>query len=223
VPPLPAVPDVIRVNMAFSINNTRGGGCVLHFQYSGGAPTVADLNTFTAAIRTAWHAGPSFLQAPTWALEDITATDINSHSGNVSVNVGSTAGQGGSVAINSATATVVNHKIARRYRGGKPKTFLPIGQASELVLDNEWSTAYIALADANWGGFIAALAGATFGALTIVNLVNVSYYSGFTVVTNPITGRSKNVPTIRVAPLVDQIVGHDVQARLGSQRRRLRT
>jgi hypothetical protein len=50
--------------------------------------------------------------------------------------------------------------------------------------------------------------------------VNVSYYNGFTVVTNPTTGRARNVPTLRGTPVVDTVTGIVARVQVGSQRRR---
>jgi hypothetical protein len=51
--------------------------------------------------------------------------------------------------------------------------------------------------------------------------VNVSYYEGFTVVIDPITGRARNVPKLRSSgPLVDGVVGIVINPELGTQRRR---
>jgi hypothetical protein len=49
--------------------------------------------------------------------------------------------------------------------------------------------------------------------------VNLSYYKGFTNVTNS-SGRERAVPTYRDAALVDPVTGYFGKAIMGSQRRR---
>lgn len=57
--------------------------------------------------------------------------------------------------------------------------------------------------------------------LRLINQVNVSYYEGFEVVTDPVTGRSRNVPQLRPGgPVVDKITGFSINPKLGSQRLR---
>jgi hypothetical protein len=70
------------------------------------------------------------------------------------------------------------------------------------------------------GFFTDVIAGGWGGAGTLTHL-NVSYYAGFTVVVDPVTGRARNLPTPRVTPLKDAITANIVRSRIGSQRRRL--
>jgi hypothetical protein len=50
--------------------------------------------------------------------------------------------------------------------------------------------------------------------------VSLSYFSGFTVITSPTTGRARNVPTVRSSPLIDPVVTLKTQTSIGTQRRR---
>ncbi|MGO9750265.1 MAG: hypothetical protein ACLP8S_05560 [Solirubrobacteraceae bacterium] len=55
----------------------------------------------------------------------------------------------------------------------------------------------------------------------LIGQVNVSYYEGFQVVTDPLTGRSRNVSQLRSeGPVVDRITGFSINPKLGSQRGR---
>ncbi len=57
--------------------------------------------------------------------------------------------------------------------------------------------------------------------LRLLGQVNVSYYEGFKVVTDPLTGRSRNVSQLRPeGPAVDRITSFSINPKLGSQRRR---
>ena len=57
--------------------------------------------------------------------------------------------------------------------------------------------------------------------LGAVEQVNISFYEGFTVVTDARTGRSRNVSQRRPdGPTVDVITGFSINPKLGSQRRR---
>jgi len=117
-------------------------------------------------------------------------------------------------------AAVVKFDIARRYRGGKPKMFIP-GIAVGYVLDTaHWTTAFasdLGSSMSTMGGAIAEIATA---GIALVTVVNVSMYSGFTSVENPITHRWRNIPQYRVSPLVDAVGGYTVDEEFGTQKRR---
>jgi hypothetical protein len=53
-----------------------------------------------------------------------------------------------------------------------------------------------------------------------IALSAVSYFLGFTVVTNPVTHRARNVPTARAVPLVEPVTSVVGSAKVASQRRR---
>jgi hypothetical protein len=69
--------------------------------------------------------------------------------------------------------------------------------------------------------FFAALEAAVWSGASSLAQVNVSYYKGFTVVTSPTTGRARNVPTLRSAPVVDAVTAQAVRTSIGTQRRRI--
>jgi hypothetical protein len=126
--------------------------------------------------------------------------------------------------LSPGTAVVVSHSISRHYRGGHPRTYLPLGCGPDVVAAGTWESTFVTAVDNAWGAFVAALiAGSPYGALTITELVNVSFYGPPNVIiTNPVTGRARTVSTVRHPPIVDPITGHVTRALIGSQRRRNR-
>jgi hypothetical protein len=117
-------------------------------------------------------------------------------------------------------AVLVNYLISRRYRGGKPRAYLPWGDAGQLTSRQSWSGTFVTAVDSAFSTFYAAVIGLSAGSTTITDHVNVSYYDGFTVVTDPVTHRARNVPTLRGTPIVDVILSFAANPRPGSQRRR---
>jgi hypothetical protein len=113
-------------------------------------------------------------------------------------------------------------KIARRYRGGKPRTYLPMGDSGYLLNPQEWNTTFLGLAQAALNQIISDYAVTTVAGCSLGTLVNVSYYSGFTIRPSPpIAGvRAKNIPTVRTAAVVDAVTSWTAEAKLASQRRR---
>jgi hypothetical protein len=71
-----------------------------------------------------------------------------------------------------------------------------------------------------WQAFVAAILAVSSLSITLSNVINISYFSGFTVFTTP-SGRARNIPTPRLVPLKDPITGSLVNQKIGSQRRRL--
>ena len=119
------------------------------------------------------------------------------------------------------TAFLGSMKIARRYRGGKPRTYLPIGGAGKLQDAQTWTSAFVADIQAALNQIIADIAVTASGGCALGNLVNVSYYEGFVSSQNPITLRWRTIPKQRTAgPLVDPVTSWVAETRIGSQRRR---
>jgi hypothetical protein len=115
---------------------------------------------------------------------------------------------------------MIQFNIARRYRGGKPKIFLPAGVAADISNTNTWGSTFLATANTDWAAFAAAVLAAGWTGAGTLTHVNVSYYTGFTVVTNPVTHRARNVPTLRGAPVVDTVISYAAEVDIASQRRR---
>jgi hypothetical protein len=115
----------------------------------------------------------------------------------------------------------VEFTIDRRYRGGKPRNFYPYGTASDLQTEQTWTDTALTGFLAQSEDLYSATAGVSAGGTTLTSRVSVSYYSGFTVVTSPTTGRARNVPTKRSTPLTYAVVNTAVSPYIGSQRRRI--
>jgi hypothetical protein len=115
---------------------------------------------------------------------------------------------------------LVNYVIGRRYRGGKPRSYFPWGSSQEIFTRQSWNPTFVTNVDSGLAAYFSAVIGTTVGGTTLTEHVNVSYYSGFTVVTNPVTHRARNVPTVRAVPVVDNILSFAASSRPASQRRR---
>lgn len=220
MPALPNVPQVIRVRMLWTIGSKEGQGVRFFYNYTGSAPTVTNLQSFGTTLNTAadaqWanvlgventYTGCILedLTTPTSAVADV----ADSHAGSLSGDP-----------VPAGAAFVTSYEIPTRYRGGHPRSYWPFGSGSEMTNNDIWSSTFTSTAQAAVATIIDSLVGAIEGSTTIENHVAVSYYSGFTVVTNPITHRSRNVPTLRATPIVTavgSIVGRNY---IGSFRKR---
>lgn len=222
MPPLPSPGAVIKSVINWRVDANELAKTIHYWSYSGGSPVAGDLSTLASDIVDNGQGEFQDLAGDTVGMLSCECTDLSSDMGAQATAGTPWVGTRGAGILAAGTAVLVNHSIARRYRGGKPRTYLPLGIASDLTTGGVWSNAFTGAVDGAWGAFTGDIVGGSYGGITITNIVNVSYYSGFTVVTSPTTGRSRNVPKLRSSPIVNAFTGHTVSELVASQRRRNR-
>jgi hypothetical protein len=204
--------------------DSRQAQVVLHWQYSGSTPTASALTAFCADWQAQNVAQLKYLMNNSNEYASTTMTDIASSTGKQGFLSTPVTGNLSGTLLPANVAFVMGHSIGRRYRGGKPRSYYPWGDGGKTGGANTWSAGFVTLCNTNFAAAVVAFVGATSGGTTISGLVSVSYYSGFTVVTSPTTGRSRNVPKLRAGgPVVDPVVTSTGSSTYGTQRRRLRT
>ena len=218
MPALPTVPNVLKAKLKWSVSTDVLVSTTLFFSYSGPAPDNAGALSFATTFATAFAAPETLWDKDTTFL-GCEVIDLSSVSGGVGEHDESSVGNL-QTPISGASCVLLNYQIARRYRGGRPRSYFPFGDASVVGNRQTWEGTFIASVESNMAAAFAACIGATAGSTTITNHVNVSYYDGFTVVTNPISGRARNVPKLRTTPVVDTISSFSVSTRIANQRRR---
>lgn len=219
MPALPNVPSVIRLSFQHS---TGGIPAYVHWfmKYSGTAPAQADITAVANSAKSAWTTNFAGLCHPNLSLTVVQATDLSSASGAQGVSTGSVAGSRTGGPLTANDCCLINLKMARRYRGGKPRQYWPFGTDSDVLDPQHWTSTFTSAVSTGWNAVNSALAAITWAGGNMVLAVNVSYYQGFTVVTSPTTGRARNVPKPRATPLVDNITSASIQSRIATQRRR---
>jgi hypothetical protein len=220
MPPLAPPGPVIKV--AFEINTGASitAGSRFFLKYSGGTPTAADLTTLASDVEAAWVAHLASVTKSTEALVSVTCTDLSSDTGNEGIWTGTSDGSLAGNELPANACALVNHQIARRYRGGRPRTYLRCGVAAALQTPNEWTATFQGQVLAGWQAFIAQILALTGFGFTLLDDVNVSWFSGNRVFMTP-SGRARNIPVPRDTPLVDNITNSSVPIKVSSQRRRL--
>jgi hypothetical protein len=218
MPPLPAVPNVLKASLDWSISSDVSARTGLFFSYSGTEPNNAACTALAGDIYAAFAVNNGDWDVDT-SLIGCEVIDLSSTTGGVGLHSGSVPGSL-TQPISGASSVLANYLIARRYRGGRPRSYWPFGDASVVGNRQTWEATFITGVTTHLTAAFGAVIGATSGGTTITNHVNVSYYDGFTVVTSPTTGRARNVPKLRSVPLVDAIVGFNVATRIANQRRR---
>lgn len=219
---MPALPTVaaLKTTVNWGVEGDTSAQTVHYFTFTGGA-SAADLSTFAAAAVSEGATHFEAICSDSVGMLSTTARDLTSDMGNEATAGSPWVGTRGTALLPPSAAATVRHFIARHYRGGQPRTSLPCGVSADVALTGFWADAFVTAVETAWGAWTAALIGSTYGSLTISNLVNVSYYKGFTPFTEP-SGRVRNRPTLRAVPVVDTITGHTVNKVIGSQRRRNR-
>lgn len=218
VVPLPASP-CIRVRMIYNTVAAADAGNRLYFSYSGSAPTAANCVTLASDIESAWATNLKPLISNDYALVEVDVLDIATDSGAFGTWTGDVVGTRTGTPPPVQCAMNVEFNIARRYRGGKPRCFLPAGIESDLLAPNTWTESFLSAVETGFSGFITAVEALSVGAVGTLQHVNLSYYKGFTNITNS-SGRERAVPTYRATALVDSITGYAVKQIIGSQKRR---
>lgn len=219
MPALPDVPSTLRARLIWTDAADTNVTTTWFFSYSGSAPDASDCSNLATQLCNAVGAQKAYW-GENVTLSGAQLTDLTSPTSGQGEATADFEGTNDSGSLAGGTCLVCSFTIARRYRGGKPRSYLPWGTVGSLATAQTWGSDYLA----SWASAIADIfstfIGSTAGGATITNHVNVSYYSGFTVV-NPGGGkRAKNVPTLRTTPLVDAITGRVLLGRPGSQRRR---
>jgi hypothetical protein len=206
VPPLPVVPGVTKHEFLWTQAGIPAAN-VFHSAYTGGPPDTSDLEALATAINTDWWASPQRADYPsTTVFVGHRITDLSSDSGAVGEVAVGTPGTAEDDPISAQACVLINHTIARRYRGGHPRTYFPPPAWGGLATPSTWDAGIISDFTAAWLDIVGALTGFSSGTTDWTGVVSVSY-------------RTANAP--RVDPVVDPIVGSSVNGRVCTQRRRL--
>lgn len=209
----------MRVRLDYlQVDGFRGGNRFF-LGYSGSAPTVANCNSLASDIATAWQTDIASLVPAAWSLVEVDVLDIATDSGNSGNAAVSYAGTRSGDALPAQCAANIEYNIARRYRGGKPRIYMPIGVMTDLQNQSEWSNSMVTSIEAGWNSFMSAVQALTVGSMGTLTHVNLSYYKGFTNIVNS-SGRERAVPTYRAAALVDTVTGYAAKVQVSSQKRR---
>jgi hypothetical protein len=205
MPALPNAPGSVKLTIVqslagVSVYNVLHANASIVEGYS-----TSELNALATAVRAAWVTNVIPLQASTLTLTDVIADDLSSDTGGRGIATGSTAGTGAGSTNPASVCVCWSWKIANRYRGGHPRTYIgAIPNSANSNANTMSSTARNAHAAAA-AAVRTAVNAAPVGAGTWI-LGCLSYYSG---------------GAIRPLPLFRIYTGVSVDDRFDSQRRRL--
>lgn len=220
MPPLPSIAQHLKLKYEYSIGTDVTAATILHFRYTGGPPVAADCLALATDLHGAFVTHLVPLMPSTNSITGAEVTDLSSSSAAQATYTATDAGTRSGSELGAAVAALTSWGIARRYRGGKPRSYWPFGTSSDLSSSQVWNSTFLTAIQGGVQLWLNDALGFSSGSTSLTALSNVSYYSGFTSVQNPITHRWRNVPTLRVAPVTDDIVTFSHGPKLASQRRR---
>jgi hypothetical protein len=205
VPALPFVPGVAKI----VVKQTQDGVPVYNiFHADGGAGTgwtTTELNALATAVKNSWQSNFLVYQHAGLQLVDVTAIDLASDTGPQATVTSGVFGTLTGTKLSANAAACISWKIARRYRGGHPRTYVGGGVPGQLSTANTWTTTVTS----SWKTSALALRTAINAVTTSAGSAKMScvhYY--------------RNGALLAV-PLVSQITDAVVDDRVDSQRRRL--
>jgi hypothetical protein len=221
LPALPDVPSVIKQRLHWDVGTDANAITLLHYRYAGPAPSSADMNTYATGFNALTSAEwPLYLDSETTYLgtDVVDLTSPTSGTGSAATSV---VGTRATTPMGASTAVLINYPISRRYRGGKPRSYLPWGTAEDLLTRNTWKGASVTDFDTGWTTVQSAVqAGFPIGSASFVEFVSVSYYGPPNRTVTGSTGRVRTLSTTRAVPLVDALGDLNVSSKVASQRRR---
>lgn len=219
MPTLPAVSKVVRVDHHMVQAGDANIQIREFYQYAG-ALSLADAVTWTHNIAVAFGVFVHADLSNTLSLTNTVLTDLTSTSAPQVQDSASATGTSATAPTPAGVAMILKKIIARRYRGGHPRVYLPGMITGYLTSPTAWNPASVAALLVDYKVYLAAaVANTNPAAIGAITHVNISYYSGFTNHLFP-SGRVKAIPTPRVTPLIDTIINVVGNPVPGSQRRR---
>lgn len=216
--PLPDVPCV-RCRLIYTTPEGTLAGSRFYLSYSGSAPSGANCTTLAGDIAAAWGSHMAPMAHPSWALTEVDVLDIATDSGLSGQWTGTTDGSRTGTQLPPQIAANVEFDIGRRYRGGKPRMFWPPGNEADTDGGSKFTGAFLTAMNSAVDAFFTQVQALSIGSMGSLALVSLSYYKGFTNITNS-SGRTRAVPTYRATALSDRIVNYSCKAVQGSQKRR---
>lgn len=204
MPPLPVVPGALKVTLSWDIEHDTTL-TVFHLAYTGGPPTSGNCTTMAAAIQADAITRFASLINTDSGIDACTVLDLSSDMGGEGTAGAFSSGTRAGDELAPSTAVVVSKHVARHYRGGHPRSYLPFGVAGDIV-NGFWGGGFESTVATAWQNFISDCTSDGTGCV-ITGEISVSYF---------------HAGAPRVTPVKDPILSYTGRLKIGSQRRRNR-
>jgi len=221
MPALAPVPGVLKYRFMHHVGTDTNVGSHLYFR-TVTSPTQAQIQSAADAAHNAWVTNFAPLCSTSNGLNQVIVMDLSSPSSPLGVNTTAAAGTLGGLPNPASTCCLLNIPVPRRYRGGKPRVYWPLGSGAELASPQAWVGTFVTSLNSAWVALGTAITSNLTTWAPSAGLVSVSYYLGGEWKPDQ-NGNYHRVPTPRATPLVDVVVGTAAfSATPSTQRRRLR-
>lgn len=207
MPPLPNVPNVMKFRTLGDSTAGINWNIVTHYTYSGSPPSVPALTAFATTANTAWTADLTPLQHDDLSLTGHAIVDLSSETGAEATVEAAVPGTLTGAPLPAGAAMLVSYSINRRYRGGHPRQYLPVGDSTSTLNTSQWVSTFATSVFNAFRNYGNAIIGQVYGSTTITGRVAVSYYSGH---------------VLRATPVVLALELSGTSETIASQRRRTR-
>lgn len=161
----PYVSHTARVALRFT-DGVGDYGDRIWWAYDTGTDNPDDYTTFAEQVSDAYSANLASSMATSIALVGVTVTGWASASAPVGEWEGNVPGTAGGTQLTSSTCFDIQFQVPVRYRGGKPRIYLPLGVEGNLQNPRSWKSDAAEMWVGHWQDFISALEtvdNATFG------------------------------------------------------------
>jgi hypothetical protein len=207
--------------MGMTVGADTTTGWHLFFNFGAASPSAPQLITAAQGIADQYAAYLAPHAHFDTILTGVVLTDLTSSSSAVGqVSVSTPGGLSGD-RFPASTSMLVNLHVNRRYRGGKPRFYIPTGVPGNLQDPQTWASTFLTQFHTDFTTFINASIGFINAFGSGAALVNVSYYLGGEWKPDQ-NGNYHRVPTPRSSPHVDPVTSWTLNPVIGSQRRRVR-
>lgn len=169
--------QVIRVAFQGDVG-TREWSNIMHYKYSGSAPSPSDLTAMGDVLAAAWALYMTPLQDADTSLVSVKLTDLTSA---FSAQVDDPAVTPGTRAGNylpASASVLITYDVDFRYRGGHPRNYLSVGVQGDLNTAQQWEGTFVTTATTAWNDTINGPVGNTYGSTAIASLGMVSLRTG---------------------------------------------
>lgn len=206
--PFTPVPDVVKIIVRGDNGGAPWANIFHMFIGNGGSPVLqAQTDAIAAAFNTIYAGGIQSLKCATDTMSSVEAIGIDSATAPSSTVAASGTGTLPAPSLPASVAMVVSWKISRRYRGGKPRTYLS-GRAEQDLNDSvNWKPGAVSSNEAQVDAFRTAVNAMTIPGATGTGVLCCVHYFLHNALLTP--------------PLVSVIQGDSIDTRVCSQRRRL--
>lgn len=153
MPHLPFAQNIFRLRLTGTVG-TQNWASIQYARFIGPPPTVNDCNTIATSLTTAWQNALASLCSTTVHLRLTEVIDLTSDVTASGSHAQDVPGTRTGISFPNQVCGVVSYKINRRYRGGHPRTYWPVGVQPDTTNGNLWSSSFLPLLNNGGSAFV---------------------------------------------------------------------